>query len=471
MQCISIGLLLATCAVGRVDAQHGHIGHVTFPNTGAAAAQEPFLRGVALLHSYECTEAREAFAAARSADPNFALAWWFEAMTFSQFDWGIEDLPGAQATLRRLGSTRQERLHKRRVRVSGCSGRQSRRFLSTALNVIVQLASLQTCARGQTKLRRRWKLWPSSRGRRSTFCATPRRLTASNAQRRRAWAASRASARLQSRGVADLGWHSLQWLQYAYLQQGRYRAAYALLDSARALLDPASSASMRGYPDVKYVRALLAFQYGAETGDWARTFRDGRDEALQLDSLEVVSPRERQQAVNAAYQVSVARLFARSDTVRSVQIVDVLRRTQERVARTTPLHSVIGEMVAQLTALSLRVRGSREAGIATLQGAIPPEDALPTAPLGPPTIVPTLEVLGQQLLDDGQPAAARAVLQRALAERPNRGLALLALARTEAALGNSAAALEAYRQLELNWHGADSEVRVVLDRARQAIRR
>jgi hypothetical protein len=86
------------------------LGSVRFPNTGSAAAQEPFLRAMALLHSYEYIDARAAFQEAERADPKFALAYWGEAFTHSQFDWGTEDLPQAEAALARLAPGRDQRL-------------------------------------------------------------------------------------------------------------------------------------------------------------------------------------------------------------------------------------------------------------------------------------------------------------------------------------------------------------------------
>ena len=64
------------------------------------------------------------------------------------------------------------------------------------------------------------------------------------ASNERAWAASRAW--VKSHGVAptELSFHTLWWLQYGYLQQGRFRAARALIDTARAC-SPASTGVRR----------------------------------------------------------------------------------------------------------------------------------------------------------------------------------------------------------------------------------
>ena len=86
------------------------LGTVVFPNSGNAAAQPHFLRGVAWLHSFMYEDAIDAFRAAQKADPSFALAYWGEAMSFSQPLWFFEEVPQARAALAKLGATPQERI-------------------------------------------------------------------------------------------------------------------------------------------------------------------------------------------------------------------------------------------------------------------------------------------------------------------------------------------------------------------------
>jgi len=87
-------------------------GEVSFANTGAAAAQPAFLRGLALLHDFEYPAAAESFREAQKIDPDFAMAYWGEAMTYTHPIWYQQDLPAARAVLQRLGSTQAERAAK-----------------------------------------------------------------------------------------------------------------------------------------------------------------------------------------------------------------------------------------------------------------------------------------------------------------------------------------------------------------------
>ncbi len=68
-------------ALAQVQEQHVHspsgkaskLGLVAFANSGQQAAQEPFLRGLALLHSFEYEEAAAGFRDAQRPIP--ALRW------------------------------------------------------------------------------------------------------------------------------------------------------------------------------------------------------------------------------------------------------------------------------------------------------------------------------------------------------------------------------------------------------------
>ena len=75
------------------------LGAVSFPNSGSAAAQEPFLRGLLLLHSFEYHDAASAFRDAQAADSSFALAYWGEALTHYRPVWDNENLDQGRSAL------------------------------------------------------------------------------------------------------------------------------------------------------------------------------------------------------------------------------------------------------------------------------------------------------------------------------------------------------------------------------------
>src|ERR1700752_1520920 len=90
----------------------GPLGKISFPNSGAQAAQADFIRGVLWLHSFGYEEAIDAFRAAEKIDPAFAMAYWGEAMAFNQPLWFHEDVAAAHGVLKKLGATPQARATK-----------------------------------------------------------------------------------------------------------------------------------------------------------------------------------------------------------------------------------------------------------------------------------------------------------------------------------------------------------------------
>jgi tetratricopeptide (TPR) repeat protein len=88
------------------------LGEIDFPNSGNAAAQAPFLRGVKLLHNFEYVDAVASFQAAEKADPDFALAYWGEAMAHNYTLWSEQHTDVARTVLQKLGPTPEARASK-----------------------------------------------------------------------------------------------------------------------------------------------------------------------------------------------------------------------------------------------------------------------------------------------------------------------------------------------------------------------
>jgi tetratricopeptide (TPR) repeat protein len=81
------------------------LGTIDFPTSAPAAAQAPFIRGVLFLHSFEYESAAQAFMEAQRIAPDFAMAYWGEAMTYTHPVWNEQDVSKARAALTRLGAT------------------------------------------------------------------------------------------------------------------------------------------------------------------------------------------------------------------------------------------------------------------------------------------------------------------------------------------------------------------------------
>src|SRR5216684_802575 len=95
-------LVIATLTSG-AKAQQSSLGQVDFPTSGSEKAQAHFLRGVAALHSFWYEEAREEFLEATKVEPDFAMGYWGEAMTYNYPLWaGIPQTDAARKALEKV---------------------------------------------------------------------------------------------------------------------------------------------------------------------------------------------------------------------------------------------------------------------------------------------------------------------------------------------------------------------------------
>ncbi len=105
-------LVVFAAAAALAAPQQAELGTIDFPTSGSPAAQEHFIHGVLLMHSFEYEPAGEAFREAQSADPGFAMAYWGEAMSYNHPIWQQQDRDAALAALSRLAPTPPQRAAK-----------------------------------------------------------------------------------------------------------------------------------------------------------------------------------------------------------------------------------------------------------------------------------------------------------------------------------------------------------------------
>jgi tetratricopeptide (TPR) repeat protein len=516
------------------------LGTVHFPNTGAVAAQEPFLRGIAWLHSFEYAEAIHAFREAQQADPTFALAYWGEALSYSRFTWGNEDLPAARAAIERLAPTRDARLAKagnarerafgeavelllgdgeplqrgrayadamRAYAASAPDDLEAAAFAAHGALVGARFApraeALKRKQEAMAFAERVFALNPDHPGAAhylihatdSPSLAT-RGLSAARsyaaiapdsphalhmpshifltlglwddvvASNNRAWDASRRRVARESGSVYELDFHSLQWLQYAYLQQGRYREARALVDTARSILDSASASDLADKVNAPFAASSLAYQYGAETGRWDALPPDVWEISLTAGRAASMARAQESSETMAKYYAGLAAILGAKDIARARLKQRAVQTDMERASS----KAFVGRMAAHLQALIALANGDRSQAIATLTTAVESEaaESEELAAASPPFMVPPLEALGTVLLEGRRAREAAVAFDRALVRRPNRSVAWLGLARAKAALGDRVGTSEAYAKLLANWQHADPDLPALAE-ARAAV--
>ena len=113
-----ITLVFSMCLLGAFSASAfsadlEQIGTFEFPTSASGEAQRHFTLGVGYLHSFGWKQARTEFRKAQEIDPDFALAYWGESLTYNHpLIPVLQDPDSPQDTLNRLGSTSEERLSK-----------------------------------------------------------------------------------------------------------------------------------------------------------------------------------------------------------------------------------------------------------------------------------------------------------------------------------------------------------------------
>ncbi len=125
--------LLLVVALSSAQESHNHpapkqLGKVSFPISCAPRAQEPFNRGVALLHSFAYGTARDAFQHVAEIDPHCAMAHWGVAASYFRQLW---DPPLVPATI----PIAQREIQ--RAQQIGASTERERQFIN-ALSFIYQ---------------------------------------------------------------------------------------------------------------------------------------------------------------------------------------------------------------------------------------------------------------------------------------------------------------------------------------------
>lgn len=484
------------------------LGKVSFENSGNADAQAPFHHGLALLHSFEYTDAGDAFREAQRADPDLAIAYWLEALTTEHPLWGEYDTERAHAILSRLGPTREARLARAatpRERMYGAAiealftddsvGPRLVAFADSVRSLAamypddleaVAFASITGLAAAQFKpaSERSALIDAAIAGGERVFALNPQHPGAAHylihaydnpsraaqglafarayadiapdaehalhmpshifmqlglwedaaASNERAWAASRAWVQRRELSGAHLDFHSLSWLQYAYLQQGRHRAARAIIDTARAVLGDAGQ-DRTGGPDPLTALTRLAFQYAAETGDWHAIELEPRTDGLDLGS----TPR---------YE-----FFARLDTYHRAAF-SMMRGLEVDIGASADTGR--GLIALQLRAIRARAAGDTAEWHALLRRAVELESQADA--VGPPLLLVSHDMLARSLLETGDAPGAVELYEASLERRPRRPVALLGLALARSAAGDEAGSAAARATLSEVWQHADSDL-------------
>jgi len=486
------------------------VGVVAFANSGAPSAQADFLYGLAQLHNFQYQDAAAAFRRAQATDPDFALAYWGEAMSYNHPVWMQQDASAARAALIRLAPDRAARLAKvgtERERAyleavdilygEGGKFERDRRYAEamqrlherwpgdvdgTAFYALSLLGTahdgrdVPTYMKSYALLEELFRQYPQHPGVAHYLIHSvddaahaPLGLKAARAYGKIAPESSHAlhmtshiylalgmwddvvaangsalamgERRAAQRGVkpAACG-HGQIWLNYGYLQQGRYADAKRMIAQCLAEVQarPQFSESDQFDPDGSSLGAFYAMRLRylldappePEVLGWMPEPGRVPYAALLRDYGAAILATRR--GATEEFGTSAARARASATLLRA-------EMDRLEVDADSPYRRVLAIQLGQLDAAQRLLAGDRAAGLSMLEAVARAEDALPAA-FGPPQVdQPTHELLGT-LLAPSQASKARTQFERALALNPGRVDARRGLMQAQRTLGDAAAA-------------------------------
>ncbi|WP_447972005.1 tetratricopeptide repeat protein [Nitrospira sp. Kam-Ns4a] len=268
------------------------------------------------------------------------------------------------------------------------------------------------------------------------------------------WEASKDWVAREGLTVNLRDYHSLHWLTYVYLQQGRYREAEALLAEKRrdmaAFPDPSKAMGFGFQRDVTRNYDEMAAAFVVETERWELAPALWDEVAQQADVAGALPVFTLGLAAAMRGQADAERAVARLHALRTQQPAKESSRRGDKAKMLE-----IRELEVQ--AVALASQGRNDEALALMQQAVGIEESLPP-PAGPPdTIKPPHELLGELLLRAGRPQEAARQFAVSLKRHPNRARSLLGAARAAAKSGDRAGAAAAYAKFLDIWAGADPD--------------
>jgi tetratricopeptide (TPR) repeat protein len=278
------------------------------------------------------------------------------------------------------------------------------------------------------------------------------------------WDVSEADVKRAGESGAYRDFHDLTYLEYAYIELGRFRDAQhtveivtaqfnALPDKTTAPDSPElQSRHVRGrtiyaVPDrVVYAYFDMQTRLLVESGQWDA-----------IDRVPLVVPSRDFLAVKLQWQAKAAAV--RKDSTAAKEAATKLTALAREPGQHPFAQLIIGLQATEADAFAAEAAGDYAAAVAKLREAVATEGAIDDLSQPPYPLIPANELLGELLLTLNRPADATVCFENALRRTPNRPMVVYGLARAAQALGDTAKARQRYQEFLGIWHTADPDRR------------
>ena len=278
----------------------------------------------------------------------------------------------------------------------------------------------------------------------------------------RGWNVSEDDVKRAHESGAYRDFHNLNYLEYAYIQLGRYRDAQHTVDIIKAqyeaLPDKATapdtpelqSRHVRGrtiyaVPDrVVYGYFDMVTRLLVESGRW--------DDVAKIPLL---VPSRDFAAVKLQWEAKAA--AARKDPAAARAAAGKLVSLSQEPGQHPFAKLIISLQAREAEAFAAEAAGDPETAIGRLKEAVAIEDSIDDLSQPPYPVIPANELCGNLLLELNRPAEAATYFQKALSRTPNRPKLIFGLARAAEIQGDGETAKKRYEEFLAIWKTADSD--------------
>jgi tetratricopeptide (TPR) repeat protein len=515
-----IGLTLLVLATAPASAQFDNVGVLSFPTSGSPKAQQHFLRGVAILHSFGWKQAIAEFKQAQQIEPDFAMAYWGETLCYNHPLTAEQDNKNPRAILARLGATTAERLAKaptarekgflqavetlwgegewrdRRVGYMKAMEQLFEQFPNDDEVRAFYALSLLTGARALDDNSFRYEMKAGAIAL-DIFKRNPKHpggvhyaihafddpvhaplsLEAARVYAQIVPAVSHAvhmpthifiqhgmwnevaNQNVRAFNIAKELWqpgdvpgdmsHSGDWGQYGFLQLGDYAGARERIKAIEEMQ------ATTKHPRAASVVALANARYIIETEEWKvqPIAENASNETVLANGMSAVHKGD----LTVAEQM-LARLAAKAG--KPAPAAGGAHADHGTAPAPTPAGGGAAEsakapriMHHELAALIALKKGQKDQAVSLLREAVAIEETMRPPNGAADPVKPSHELLGEVLLEVGQPAEAAVAFDASLLRMPNRARSLMGAARAHAAAGHKDLAESRYKTLMSFWKG------------------
>jgi len=247
--------------------------------------------------------------------------------------------------------------------------------------------------------------------------------------------ASNLAARAAAHSQGDVGeeFHAMDYLLYAYLQNGNSAKAEALVSELRELPGPAA-----GDNKIAYAATVMRVRYAIERRDW--------QQALSLSADPQLAPQFRA-ICEWGNAVAAAHLAKADEAQTHAQNLQTLSE-QMRGDADDYWIAQVQIQAASAQGWAAHARGDDTSAIASLGNAADTEDQLAKRPITPGPVTPAREQLADLFLELNQPAGALREYETVLKHSPGRRNALSGAVRAAELSGDTLKAAKYGLQLK-----------------------